>query len=238
MGEPGSPLERWLDRSPKAHHLVSLNPDAPPRVQADLVGPLAEIDQPRMVLATPEGSSLRLGIEDFTIVALARCDTGADKAIVFQKRSSDRPRSGIAMFCNHSGEPLLVGAPIAYNRAFLTISDDRQLTGDTDGMIVSQRTDLPNKLHLFVARRVEGTRLQLRVDGALEGEIRIPASVDLSDDFPLFAASRASTAPPYTSNFRGGLGAMIVVRGPLTDQELEALETFLIRTGSEGAPRL
>lgn len=238
MGQPESALERWQDRSPNAYHLKPFNLDTPPRVRSDLVGPIAEISESRMVLATQEGSSLRLGVEDFTILALVRCDAGYDKAIVFQKRNSDRPRSGIAMFCNHDGNPLLIGASVAPNRVFLSMADEDHITGANEGMIVSQRTDLGNRVHLLAARRVDGTRLQLRIDGALEGETTIMGSVNLADDFPLFVGSVASPTPPYISNFRGGLAAVVVVRGPLTDEELEALEAFLIRTGSEGAPRL
>ena len=238
MGRPGFPLETWLDRSVGAHHLMSLNPDSPPRVGIDPSGPIADIDDTRMVLATEAGPSLRLGIDDFTILARVRCDVEAQLAPVFQKRSIERPRTGILMFCNHDGAGVLVGPPTAPNRAFLQIIDDKYLPIAASGMIASQRTDLPGKLHLLAARRVEGHRLQLRVDGALEGEIEIPPSVDLKDELPLFVGAFASNPPTFRTTFRGAIAAIVMIRGPLTDSELEALEGFLIRTGGEGAPPL
>jgi hypothetical protein len=217
---------------------MSLNADFPPRVGIDPVGPIADFDDTRMVLATEAGSALRLGIEDFTILALARCDVEAQQAAVFQKRSIDRPRTGVVMFCNHDGGDLLIGTSRASNRVFLQIIDDMYVPIAVNGMIASQRTDLPGKLHLLAARRVEGHRLQLRVDGALEGEIEIPPSVDLKDELPLFVGAFASNPPTFRTNFHGGLAAVVMIRGPLYDSELEALEGFLIRTAGEGAPPL
>jgi hypothetical protein len=228
LGEPGFPLETWLDRSSNGHHLMSLNADAPPRVQLDPVGPIAEISETRMALATKGGPSLRLGIEDFTILVLARCNADAQKGHVFQKRVIGRPSTGIAMVCNHDGVPLLAGVPEAPNRAFLAVTDDDRLPDTLAGMIVSRTTDLPGKLHLLAARRLEGGRLQLRIDGRLEGEIAIPASLNFSDENPLFVASVAGPGPVYLTTFSGGVAAVVVVRGPMADEEIQALEAFLM----------
>jgi hypothetical protein len=224
----------WLDRSAQGHHLMSLNSDAPPRVQLDPLGPIAELTETRMTLATASGPSLRLGIEDFTISVVARCDVEAQQSVVFQKRAAERPRTGIAMFCNHNGMPVLAGVPQAPNRALLSVTDDVRIPDIASGMIVSQTTDLPGKLHLLTARRLQGSRLQLRIDGQLEGEIAVPASLDLSDEFPLFVASIASSVPPYLTNFRGGVAAVVVIRGPLSDDEVQALEVFLMTTNGDG----
>lgn len=238
MGQPGSPLERWSDRSGKGHHIQPLNSITPPLIKVDAVGPIAEIDQSQMAMATPANASLRLGLDDFAILVLARCDADAQQAILLQKRGATRPRTGVAMFCNHNGAPLLQSGQTSDTRAFLTITDEDQIPLDTDGMIASQRNDFSNKFHLFTARRVDGNRLQLRVDGSIEGERTIRASANLSDDLPFFVASVATPAQPYITNFRGGLAAVVIVRGPLTDTELADLESFLMRTAGEGAPRL
>jgi hypothetical protein len=203
-----------------------------------MVGPIADIDDARMVLATEGGPSLRLGIDDFAILALVRCDVGAEAAPVFQKVSISRPRTGIGMFCNHNAAAVLVGPPQAPNRALLQIIDDQYFSIAPSGLIASRRTDIPGKLHLLTARRVEGHRLQLRVDGALEGELEIPPSVDLTDELPLFVGAYASNPPTFRTAFRGGLAAIVMIRGPLTDSELEGLEGFLVRTAGEGAPPL
>jgi hypothetical protein len=94
------------------------------------------------------------------------------------------------------------------------------------------RGDLPGQLHLYGARRVGGTRVQLRVDGKPEGEVPIAASLDfaLDDSFAI-----ASEVP--VNRFDGALAAVVIVRGPLADQEVSDLETFLIRSlGPDAAP--
>ncbi|HET6284838.1 MAG TPA: hypothetical protein VFH73_28030, partial [Polyangia bacterium] len=74
LGEPGLDLETWYDRSEHGHHIKSLTAGAPPRVQLDPVGPIAEITDMRTSLATASGPSLRLGTEDFSVLVLTRCN--------------------------------------------------------------------------------------------------------------------------------------------------------------------
>jgi hypothetical protein len=237
MGQPGSVLDKWFDRSLHNHDLMSLPLAEPPRVQSDGVGPIADIGTGQSGMATTDGPSLRLGTDDFSMVALVSCRVGAQQASVFSKQYNSRPHTGVVMFCNHDGAPLLLGGLPARNRAFARIIDEeRQMMEPLAGMVVSQRTDIPGNLHVLTARRVEGRRFQLRVDGMVEGEIAIPPSLDLKDETPIFVGTIAP--PPYATNFVGGLAAMVVVRGPLGDDELKALEDFLIRSGGEGAPPL
>jgi hypothetical protein len=237
LGQPGSDLKTWYDRSEHGHDIMSLLPAAPPHVGVDLVGPFAEFSEMRTSMATAAGPSLRLGTEDFSILALTRCNVTALKAPVFSKQKFEpRPRTGLSMSCNHDGAPLLSGVPQAPNRAFLRIIDDNRLPEPTSGMLVSQRTDIPGRFHVLTARRVEGRRIQLRVDGGVEQEITVDISLDLIDETPIFVGTVAE--PPYLTSFTGGIAALVVVRGPLTDQELQELEDFLISTGGEGAPKL
>ena len=48
----GHIVERWRDRSPKGNDIVNVNFGKGPRVQLDDVGPIAEIDEGTMVMAT------------------------------------------------------------------------------------------------------------------------------------------------------------------------------------------
>src|SRR5262249_23237482 len=109
-------------------------------------------------------------------------------------------------------------------------------SGQPTQVIVSPREDTPDQLHLYVARRA-GAALQLRIDGQLQGEVT--TSVDLNQNQPLFVGS--CSANPTTSsmtNFRGALGAVIVIEGLLDDARLSAIETFVLATMGPGAPPL
>jgi hypothetical protein len=230
MPPPGGSVMRWLDRSGlgndiRAHNLFSL-----PRVQRDTVGPIIEIDEPGHVLRTAAGPELQLGAKDFTVMVLARCDARTTVGTLFNKETGDRPRSAIELYCNHSAQEALPPGPLVRNRMFLKVTDDVALTGPAKGAVASQRTFEPGALHLVVARRTERNRLQLRVDGQLEAEVLIAADTNLYDQQPAFVGAPFSTLPGINTEFDGGLAAVILVRGPLLDAEVEALEAFVLRT--------
>lgn len=234
LGEPGYPLEQWRDRSVNSTDIVPLNADTPPDVELDPVGPLVRIDTEGMAMAATNGAALQLGIEDFTILVLAQSEPNLDTCCIFGQTTNVRPRHGVLMNCDTPGWPFFPvdGTP---TRGFLEVIDDTLIPSISDGSVASQRTDLPGALHLYGARRVDGNRLQIRIDGALEGEREIPSSTNLVDEEPFFVGT-CPTSQPYTTDFIGKIAAVVVVRGPLTDGELSDLEQFLLNTLGENAP--
>lgn len=233
LGEPGYALTSWRDRSQYSNDIVPVNRDTPPRVQLYEGGAVAQIDQPGMVIATKNGLAMALGTQDFTILVLARCDPSAPRSCVLRQARLDglRPSMSVALYCNSSGE-LVLPPPTTPTHAELKVVDDKVYQDGASATVVSARTDLSGDIHLFGARRVDGTRLQLRVDGVVEGEITIPELLDLTNETPIYVGSCAQPPqlPPSTTSFVGEVGAAVVVGGNMTDADVAALETFLLTT--------
>jgi hypothetical protein len=232
MGAPGSSLLRWRDRSTTQTDAVALNSDSPPRVQADAVGPIVEIDEPRMVLSTERPLPRRLGFDDFTVYVLVRCDARTVVGPVFSKFKPERPHNGLTINCNHDGGGVHQGPPLTNNRAVARLRHDDLLPQHGQGWAVSIDTYEPGTLHLLGARRVGKTRFQLRVDGKVQHEVNVPDAVNLDDDLPVSFGTLANQVPSPTTSFDGGLAAVVVVSGQLSDEEVAALETFLLRTSA------
>lgn len=229
LGAPGTRLERWRDRSPNQTDVVAVNADSPPRVQLDEVGPIAEIDEERMVLATERALERRLGFEDFVVYVLARCDARTGIGSLFYKSNATRPARDMNLYCNHDGAGVLQGLEPVPNRAIARIRND-DLVGGFAGIAVSTETYPPDTLHLYGARRVGKTRFQLRVDGKVQSEVPIPDTMNLDDNRPISVGSLRDDRPSPTTSFDGGIAAVVVVSGPLTDQEVADLEAFLLKT--------
>jgi hypothetical protein len=191
-----------------------------------------------MVLAGPAGPAFRLGIEDFSILVLARCDARTLYGPLVSKTGSVRPRTGLRLVCNHDGDGIIQGPRGPASRMLLEVTDDLRLPGYRQGAVISGGMFPAGTLRLVTIRRQEGTRLQLRVDGQVEGERAIPAEVNLVDELPMFIGADASPLPAPTTTFDGGIAAVVVIRGPLTDAELGALEAFLMRSSGAGAAPL
>ena len=235
LGTPGSALLRWTDRSPAGNHVFAANMDSPPRVQLDNIGPIAEIDETRMVLST-KGDGLRpFGLEDFTILVLARCDERTSNGPLFSKMWVERPQKGIDLYCNHTGGGALMGLPLTPTHALARLVWEDAFAID-NGVAISPTSYAPGSLHLYGARRA-GAAFQVRVDGKIEKELTVPRSINLNDDLPAFVGTLAhsglSSSP--TTTFDGGIAAVVVVSGPLDDAEVAALEAFLLATQGAGA---
>jgi hypothetical protein len=238
LPSPGQLVSRWRDRSSHRNDILAVNPKTPPRVQRDEVGPIVEIDDPGMVLATEAGPGLTLGIEDFTLFVLARCDAPTFQGALFDKINTERmDRAGVELHCNSPAVDVFPGTTmLPPTRMHLAIVDDARFP--IGKAIASQDMFAPGVLHLVAARRVDGTTVQLRVDGVVQGQMTIPASVNINEQSRAFVGSHYSTLPTPMTFFNGGLGAVIVVRGPLGEDEFGALEAFLLRTLASGATPL
>lgn len=230
LSEPGYALTAWRDRSHYANDILPVNPETPPRVQLYEGGAVAQIDQPGMVIASKNGLPTAFGVQDFTILVLARCEPAPESCVIRQARSDGaRPLMSVALYCNSSGDSVLP-PPTTPTHAELRVMDDNVYPNGGWATVVSRRTDLTGNMHLFGARRIDGTRLQLRVDGVVEGETTIPEQLDLANQTPIYVGSCAALLRPYTTTFLGEVGAAVVVGGAMSDAEVASLETFLLST--------
>jgi hypothetical protein len=224
-------LNRWRDRSPHGNDIVPVNPESPPRVQLDEVGPIVEVDEIGMVLAT-SANGMPFDRDDFTVLVLGRCDARTMEGPLFYKQSYP-PRHGVRLYCQAMGPPPL---PPARNR-FLAELTDPERQADLP-RIPSRDIYAPGIFHLAGVRRVDTTRVELRVDGAVQSEITIPEAVFLSSNPQIYIGASPRTISPQITEFDGAFAAVVVVRGPLTDAEVAELEAFLLRTSGKGAPPL
>ena len=225
----GQPITSWIDRSGNSHPVTPVNPAAPPSVQLDQVGRLADIDNAQTVLSVQDGAALNFGKSDFAIMVLALCGSDGFLGCVFDDTTT-RNRLGLKLYCNVQGEPSVPGAT-APDRAQLQLIDGT--SQQALSVIVSTREDTPDAMHLYVARRT-GDVLQLRMDGQIQGQTAISSNFD--DSAPLLVG--ACTTETNTTPFRGKLGAVIVIEAALDDGSLSALENFVLSTMGPGAPPL
>ncbi len=223
------PITTWFDRSGNNHPVTAFNPGFAPLV----VGGFADIESPESVLAVQDGTALNFGRSDFTIMVLARCNRDASVACVFD----DATMSGLdlRLYCNvadvsyipDAGAPDGIAGPL--DRAKLQLTDPSLLVAQST--IVSMREDTPDTLHLYVARRI-GNLLQLRMDGQVQGRTMVGSSFD--QNAPLFVGSCATVA--RSTGFRGTLGAVIVIKASLDDDQVSSIENFVLTTMVPNAP--
>jgi len=232
LPNPGSPVETWTDRSGRGNHIRSVNFNLNPRVQQDAFGSIIEISDATHVLATKRGPELRFGVEDFTILVVARCDSSTRLgSLVDRIGGPGGMRTGISLFCNHTAGGLAPVQSTDANRAYFKIWHESLLKGFGEGVVASVDPYEAGQLHLYGARRA-AAEMQLRVDGKLQGRTNILRSVDLDEESPTFigAPGVLGTGAMPSTSFVGGMAAVIVVRGPLEDEELRLLESFVMET--------
>ena len=225
----GHLVERWRDRSPKGNDIVNVNVGKGPKVELDDIGPIAEIEEESMVMATRPGPELRLAFDDFTILIVARCDASTQLGTLIDRIVPSEPRNGLRLFCNHDGAGVLGPDTMGSSRVYLNLIHDDLLDSFGAGQVVSVNTFEPGALRLFVARRVAG-EVQVRVNGRLEGRAPIPGSLSLMAETPFFIGAIAASGPLGQTKFNGGIATVVIVRGPLAEEDLVSLEKFLMAT--------
>ena len=110
LDQPGSSITSWHDRSGHGRDIVPLNFDRPPTVQLDApdpLGRLVRIDDSSMGMATKSGTGLAFGLEDFTILVLARLQPSALTGCLFQQETTTDTHIAVTLLSNSSGFPLL-----------------------------------------------------------------------------------------------------------------------------------
>ena len=221
------PITTWIDRSGNNHPVTALNPGMAPIV----VDGFADIESPQAVLAVQDGTALNFDRSDFTIMVLARCNSNGSVACVFD--DTIMTSLDLRVYCNVAGVAYLpdAGGPPPQNQAKLQLTDTSLLVSESE--IVSIRKDTPNALHLYVARRISDA-LQLRIDGEAQGATMVTST--FNQNAPLFVGSCATQS--RSTGFRGALGAVIVIKALLDDEQLSAIENFVLSTMGPNAPPL
>lgn len=180
------------------------------------------------VLLVADAPSLRFGTEDLFVAVVARwrndptpqfdskeVPTYTGYGQILSKVNQDAPFLGIAMFANFpSGYAHLA----AFRRLGAQLS-----FGDT--LALSYSTGLnDNAYRLYALRRSNGNWLELRINGTVEGGVRVPPELSLTAAGQPLAIGGVTGAP-----LRGDLAELVIVRGPVTDAELAGVEATLQR---------
>ncbi len=181
-------------------------------------------------LRVEDSSSLQLGIDDFSIVIVARWnnDAAASYTIegnvavvhyggyggIFQKVQTASPYRGISLFANY---PLgNVGVPSL--RRFVA-----QLEFATS-LTLSYSANLNDNVYrVYGARRYDHDKLEVTINGNPEGLSQVTKDIDASASFqPIFLGG--ATGQP----FRGDIAEVVMLRGAVAFEQLRGLELGLM----------
>jgi hypothetical protein len=212
----GEEVQQWRDRSAEGNHLTP--PSLAPRVRAfpPLGGAgVVAFSALQMALVAPSRPSLDLGSGDVLALAVAtQLELGAiRRACLINKSDNARPKVGVELDASLVGlEP--------------SMRPQIQLSGGGESVYVPAMDDgfRDGKLHLFVMRRA-GDRLELRIDGAVQGVKEVPAAAVASNEESLFVGGCDAQA----NSFNGLVAAAAILRGPLAEEEFVAVERFFLR---------
>jgi hypothetical protein len=204
----GQPVMLWRDQSGHDNHATQSDARAAPILDLDDVGGLPAVKfQLASWLTLADSLSLRLGLEDFALMAVERCFHKSDDIVViFRKSQPDLPYTGAQLYVAIEGGTY----------AFL----------DTSHSIVSLKDDCPGPPVLIGMRRV-GNVLESRTNGVVVGTVSGVAAIDLDaagEDAYLGAHGQVRGQ----FQFEGHLTALVLVKGTFSDEALASLERYLM----------
>jgi hypothetical protein len=159
---------------------------------------------------------LHFGTDDFVVMVVARAAlTARINAVLVAKAEGVAPFRGLVLYLNsYKPDPSSRPAIQVDNTLFARAVNSY---GDTAP-------------HLFGGRQVGPGRnaFEIRVDGAAEGAIPAPR-VDITHlGWSLVIGSHRANAQAGFSAFVGDIAEVVMVRGAVSDGELNALEAYLM----------
>jgi hypothetical protein len=204
----GLPVVLWRDQSGHDNHAVQADATVAPILEADAVGGLPAVRFESISwLTMADTASLRLGFEDFALLAVQRClEKGADNVLIYRKSVPDPPWTGAQLFLNTEGGTY---AYLGYPVAVASTSDN-----------CSGRSGL-------IGLRRAGDTLQIRGNGALLTSASGAGALNL--DAPgedAYLGAHGQTRGVF--QFDGYLAALVLVKGPLSDETLGSVERHLM----------
>jgi hypothetical protein len=204
----GQPVVLWRDQSGHDNHAIQPDVRVAPTLDLDAVGSLPAVRFESISwLTLADDVSLRLGFDDFTLLAVEECFHKSDDIVViFRKSEPDLPFTGAQLYVTSEGGTY----------AFLNSSHS----------IVSLQDDCPGPAVLIGMRRA-GNILESRTNGVAVGTATGVADIDLDavgQDGYLGAHGQARGQ----FQFEGHLAALVLIKGAFPDDALASLEQFLM----------
>lgn len=200
----GTAVPVWLDQSGHGNDAQANYPTAaPPRVIAD--GVQLDPTQYGSGFVVADSPSLDLGSGDFAVIVVAGLAPKSVNVTLFSK-SDAVPTGGRSVVIRYSPLSASTGVPQG-------IVDDTQIVSD------SQVTE--PSVNVYGLRRV-GDHVDLRLNGGVLKGADLPAGTSTTSSENLYLG----TANLGTFSV-DSIEAVIVVRGPTTNMDLDSLESFL-----------
>jgi hypothetical protein len=214
-------VPKWTDRSGHGNDAVQAMTGRQPTYTAAGIGglPSATFRGPVTFLRIADSPAMQWGTSDLVILAVSRAVAGtAHEAMLYQKTGS-APYDGASLYLN-ADKPTVTALAAA------------QLSGATYVVSAAPPTTFVDGTpHLLAVRRV-GTRLEVRVDGAVSKSLEAAevATVDVSSKgFDAIIGQNGYNPAAEFQQLHGDIAEMIGVDGPLSEVDLDNLERYLKR---------
>jgi hypothetical protein len=225
----GPEVATWRDQSGQSNHAIQLKPKSAPTYTADVFNGMPGLEFTAMTwMQINETASLRWGFGDFLVLVVyrstGRCEGDCILHQLYRKQEVDYPWRGPGLGIKPGGNIEVHLMHDVQDQWFLSLK-----RGYDSG-----------RIHLVGAER-RSNRPGMRIDGAgFPGPP--PPTVVVNMDAPgqhVFFGAHGINEPPYDFSLAGYIGAIVAVKGPISDADLAQLESYLMvkyGIGSDGTP--
>jgi hypothetical protein len=212
---PGSPVSQWSDQSPAHNNALQPTIGYQPILMFGSIGglPGVRFNGSQTFLSVADSTTLQWGTGDFALVAVATFSNTNISQMLYQKSPLAAPYNAPALYVNSE-------KPMQDTTATAQVSEYVFATSKNNG--------LQGAPHLFTGRRF-GSTVEIRVDGASQGQSAIPMPIDVSaPGQPAMIGHNGYNPRPGFQALQGDIAELIAVQGTLADADLRKLECHLL----------
>jgi hypothetical protein len=219
--DDGMPMDMWADQSGSGNHALQSVAERRPVFSVSGTNglPTVKFDGASTFFELADVASLRWGTGDFTLLVIARgAPSTVTNAMIYQKSDASDPFAGPALYVNG-------------NKPTASTKGAMQLDGTTYALSTSGIADTTARL--LGGRRYSNSisaRLEFRLNGSVETRLaNVPAiDIDAVGRSAIIGHNGYVTSAGFQA-YQGELSEICAVKGTLTDDELRALESYLLR---------
>jgi hypothetical protein len=219
----------WNDQSSHNNNAAQNTTARQPMLVAGVINgkPVVRFDGSMTGLQVTDSSSLQWGTDDFTVEVVASftnsTTVGQGYGLIFSKQlDTTSPFPGPSLWANYpiTGDGGTTIVPIL----------GVQLQGGAGFFATSPVATALNdgNPRLLGGRRVGGTNIEARINGAQVGTAVSPSAIDISaTGFPLFMGAQITTSNAVVQALKGDIAEVVAVHGAITTADLMQLESYL-----------
>jgi hypothetical protein len=212
---PGNQISQWSDQSPAHNDALQPTVGYQPILMSSSIGghPGVRFDGNVNFFSVADSTTLQWGTGDFALVAVATFSNTNISQMLYAKAPATAPYDGPNFYVNSQ-------KPTQNTTATAQVSQYVFATSMNNG--------LQGAPHLFTGRRF-GSTLEIRVDGASQGQTAIATPIDVSAvGRPAVIGQNGYTPMPGFQALQGDLAELIAVQGTLADTDLRKLECHML----------